>query len=83
MQALKGMLEKLGMSPERLRIDYISAAEGKKFAELITEMTEQMKALGKDRILAENEKLRPIVEGMFARKKKKVTSTISASPKQP
>jgi heterodisulfide reductase subunit A len=82
MQALKGMLEKLGLSPERLRIDYISAAEGSKFAQVITEMTEQMKALGKDRILAENEKLRPIIERMLARKKaKKAAPAISASPK--
>ncbi|MCZ2856290.1 MAG: hydrogenase iron-sulfur subunit [Candidatus Bathyarchaeota archaeon] len=82
MQALKGMLEKLGLSPERFRIDYISAAEGSKFAEVITEMTEQMKALGKDRILAENEKLRPIIDRMLARKKaKKAAPTISASSK--
>jgi len=82
MQALKGMLEKLGLSPERLRIDYISAAEGSKFAEVITEMTEQMKALGKDRIQAENEKLRPIIERMLARKKaKKAAPTISTSAK--
>lgn len=81
MQALKGMLEKLGMSPERLRIDYISAAEGSKFAELITEMTEQMKALGKDQILAENAKLRPIIERMLARKRKVAAPAVSASPK--
>ncbi|MFQ6074178.1 MAG: hydrogenase iron-sulfur subunit, partial [Candidatus Bathyarchaeia archaeon] len=82
MQALKGMLEKLGLSPERLRIDYISAAEGSKFAEVITEMTEQMKALGKDKIRAENEKLRPIIERMLARKKaKKAAPAISSGPK--
>jgi heterodisulfide reductase subunit A len=82
MQALKGMLEKLGLSPERFRIDYISAAEGSKFADVITEMTEQMNALGKDKILAENEKLRPIIEKMLARKKaKKAAPTVSASPK--
>nr|MDO8133990.1 hydrogenase iron-sulfur subunit [Candidatus Njordarchaeum guaymaensis] len=83
MQALKGMLEKLGLSSERLRIDYISAAEGKKFADVITEMTEQMEALGNDRIVAENRKLRPVIEGMFARKKKRavVAPTVSASPK--
>jgi coenzyme F420-reducing hydrogenase delta subunit len=82
MQALKGMLEKLGLSPERLRVDYISAAEGSKFAELITEMTEQMKALGKERIMAENEKLRLIIERMLARKKaKKVALTIPAGSK--
>jgi len=68
--ALKMMLEKLGLSPERFRVEYVSAAEGVKFAELINEMTEQKKALGKERIKAENEKLRPTLEKMLARKKK-------------
>jgi heterodisulfide reductase subunit A len=68
--ALKMMLEKLGLSPERFRVEYVSAAEGVKFAELISEMTEQKKALGKERIQAENEKLRPTLERMLSRKKK-------------
>jgi hypothetical protein len=33
-------------------------------------MTEQMNALGKEKIKAENEKLRPTLEKMLARKKK-------------
>jgi F420-non-reducing hydrogenase iron-sulfur subunit len=68
--ALKMVLEKLGLSPERFRVEYVSAAEGVKFAALINEMTEQMKALGKEKIKAENEKLRPTLEKMLARKKK-------------
>ncbi|MGC8998219.1 MAG: CoB-CoM heterodisulfide reductase HdrA2 [Candidatus Bathyarchaeia archaeon] len=71
MDALAPMLHKLGLSPERFRVEFISAAEGVKFAELIREMTEQMKALGKERIKAENEKLRPILENMLKRKEKK------------
>jgi len=69
MEALAGMLEKLGLSKERFRVDYVSAAEGLKFQELIKEMTEQMQILGKDKIKAENERLKPILEKMFARKK--------------
>lgn len=68
MEALAPMLHKLGLSPERFRVEYISAAEGVKFAELIREMTEQMKALGKERIKAENAKLRPVIENMLRRK---------------
>ncbi|MEM2537436.1 MAG: hydrogenase iron-sulfur subunit, partial [Candidatus Bathyarchaeia archaeon] len=71
MDALAPMLHKLGLSPERFRVEYISAAEGVKFAELIREMTEQMRALGKERIKAENEKLRPILENMLKRKEKR------------
>ena len=44
--ALKGMLTKLGMSPERFRVEYISAAEGIRYAEVIKEIDEQRKALG-------------------------------------
>ncbi len=68
MDALAPMLQKLGLSPERFRVEYVSAAEGVKFAEVVNEMTEQMQALGKDKIKAENEKLRPILEKMLKRK---------------
>jgi heterodisulfide reductase subunit A len=68
MEALAGMLEKLGLSKERFRVDYVSAAEGVKFQGLIKEMTEQMKAIGKDKIRAENEKLKPTLEKMLSRK---------------
>ncbi|MEM0314048.1 MAG: CoB-CoM heterodisulfide reductase HdrA2 [Candidatus Bathyarchaeia archaeon] len=71
MEALAPMLHKLGLSPERFRVEYVSAAEGIKFAELIREMAEQMQALGKERIKAENEKLRPVLENMLKRKEKR------------
>jgi heterodisulfide reductase subunit A len=69
--ALKGMLMKLGMSPERFRVEYVSAAEGVHYAELIREIDAQMKALGKEKIKAENAKLRPVIENMLNRKKQK------------
>ncbi len=68
-QALSGMLQKLGLSPERLRVEYVSAAEGTKFSALIKEMTEKMNAIGKEKIAAENAKLKPILERMLTRKK--------------
>lgn len=42
----KPMLEALGIDPRRLRLDWISAAEGKKYAETMNEFTEQIRALG-------------------------------------
>jgi heterodisulfide reductase subunit A len=69
MDALAPMLQKLGLSPERFRVEYVSAAEGVKFAELIREMDEQMRLLGKDKIKTENAKLHPILENMLKRKK--------------
>lgn len=71
MDALAPMLHKLGLSPERFRVEYVSAAEGVKFAEIVREMTAQMQALGKERIKIENEKLRPVLENMLKRKEKK------------
>jgi heterodisulfide reductase subunit A len=68
MEALHGMLTKLGLSPERLRVNYVSAAEGLIFANTMREMDQQMEDLGVDRIKAENAKLRPIIERMLARK---------------
>jgi heterodisulfide reductase subunit A len=68
MDALAPMLQKLGLSPERFRVEYVSAAEGVKFAEVVREMTEQLNSLGKDKIKAENAKLKPILENMLKRK---------------
>lgn len=68
MDALHGMLTKLGMSPERLRVAYVSAAEGLIFANVMKEMARQMSDLGLDKIKAENAKLGPVIEGMLARK---------------
>ena len=68
MKALAGMLQKLGLSPERFRVDYVSSAEGEKFVEIVKEMNDQMKELGKEKILAENAKLHPTLENMLKRK---------------
>jgi heterodisulfide reductase subunit A len=71
MDALAPMLQKLGMSPERFRVEYVSAAEGIRFAEIVKEITAQMQTLGGDKIKAENAKMRPILENMLKRKEQK------------
>ncbi len=43
---LKRMLEQLGIEDERVRLEWISASEGKELSEIAAEMTEQLKALG-------------------------------------
>jgi F420-non-reducing hydrogenase iron-sulfur subunit len=40
------MLEDFGLEPERFRIEWISSSEAQKFAEVMTEMTEQLRSLG-------------------------------------
>jgi F420-non-reducing hydrogenase iron-sulfur subunit len=43
---LKKVLKQLGMNEKRLRLEWISAAEGEKFAHVITEFTQALKELG-------------------------------------
>jgi heterodisulfide reductase subunit A len=70
MDILTKILEKLGMSKERFRVEYVSAAEGVKFAAIMKEMTEQLKELGLDKIKAENENLKPKIDKILSRKTK-------------
>ena len=43
---LKSLLTFAGLEPERLRLDWVSASEGDKFAKVVTEFTETIRALG-------------------------------------
>jgi F420-non-reducing hydrogenase iron-sulfur subunit len=43
---LKKMLPQFGVEEERLRLDWISATEGDRFAEVVSEMVEQVRRLG-------------------------------------
>jgi F420-non-reducing hydrogenase iron-sulfur subunit len=43
---LKRILETLDLEPERVQLEWISASEGKKFANYVTEMTEKVRELG-------------------------------------
>ena len=46
MPLVRRVLEDLGVEPARFRHEWVSAAEGEKFSRLVTEMTEQIRALG-------------------------------------
>jgi F420-non-reducing hydrogenase iron-sulfur subunit len=43
---LKKMLAQFGIEDERVRLDWVSASEGEKYATLINDMTEKIRALG-------------------------------------
>jgi F420-non-reducing hydrogenase iron-sulfur subunit len=43
---LKRLVEEMGIEPERIRFEYISAAEGQKFASVVTEFVAEIKRLG-------------------------------------
>jgi coenzyme F420-reducing hydrogenase delta subunit len=40
------LLEHAGLNPERLRLEWVSASEGNRFAEVVTDFTERLKQLG-------------------------------------
>jgi heterodisulfide reductase subunit A len=64
-ETLRRALEATGISGERLRLEWISAAEGQKFADLIRDMNEKLKALGSNKVREENEKAKPNLERML------------------
>jgi len=45
-QMLKKLIALTGLEPDRLRLEWVSASEGQRFAQTVTEFTEQIKRLG-------------------------------------
>jgi coenzyme F420-reducing hydrogenase delta subunit len=43
---MKNLLEYMGIDPRRIRMSWVSASEGKKFAEVISEVTRDIAELG-------------------------------------
>ena len=46
MNYTKTLLQQVGLEPERLEMYFLSSAEGIRFAEIATEMTERARQLG-------------------------------------
>lgn len=46
MMLLKRLLEDYGIDPRRFRLEWVSASEGDRWAQVVDEMTEQVRALG-------------------------------------
>ena len=65
------MLSKLvaltGLKPERLRLEWVSASEGQRFAQVVTEFTERIKKLGPSPVSGKNPDQR-ILENLQAAK---------------
>ncbi len=40
------MLQDFGIEEDRFRLEWVSAAEGPRFAQVVTDMTEKVRALG-------------------------------------
>jgi F420-non-reducing hydrogenase iron-sulfur subunit len=43
---MRRVLDQLGVEPARVRLEWVSASEGDRFAELVNDMTEQVRTLG-------------------------------------
>jgi heterodisulfide reductase subunit A len=54
--------ERWGMTPGRFRIEWISAAEGDRYAQVINEMQELLDSIPEERLAQEIEELRPQME---------------------
>jgi F420-non-reducing hydrogenase iron-sulfur subunit len=60
---MKNLLEFIGIDPQRIRMSWVSASEGKKFADVITEVTEEIKKLGPLQSFKENVNGHPKTKG--------------------
>jgi F420-non-reducing hydrogenase iron-sulfur subunit len=45
-EAMKVMMDDMGIETERLRLEWVSSGEGEKFANVVRDMTEQLKKIG-------------------------------------
>jgi heterodisulfide reductase subunit A len=61
-ERLQRIFERMGMSPGRFRIEWISAAEGDKYARVINEMQQALDAIPKEKLMAEIEEMRSDME---------------------
>jgi F420-non-reducing hydrogenase iron-sulfur subunit len=62
---LKKLLALTGLEPDRLRLEWVSASEGQRFAKVVTEFTEQIKKLGPSPLSGKNPNQR-ILENLQA-----------------
>jgi F420-non-reducing hydrogenase iron-sulfur subunit len=46
----RDLVQILGINPARLRLEWISSAEGTRFAEVASEFTEQVRSLGPSKL---------------------------------
>jgi len=53
MAILRGLLSYMGVDPRRVRLEWVSASEGDRFARVVTEVTREIKELGPNRLFAD------------------------------
>jgi heterodisulfide reductase subunit A len=68
-------MEKLGIRPERLQLDWISAAEGQKFARVMRQMDELLKQITPDEV----EETKRVVAKFLKEKREKLEKRLAKS----
>jgi len=53
MAITKKFLEYMGVEPQRIQVSWVSASEGAKFAEVVTEITKELKEIGPNRLFTD------------------------------
>ena len=53
MAILQGLLSYMGVDPRRVRLEWVSASEGDRFAQVVTEVTREIKELGPNRLFVD------------------------------
>jgi F420-non-reducing hydrogenase iron-sulfur subunit len=53
MAITKKFLEYMGINPKRVQVCWVSASEGAKFAEVVTEITQELKEIGPNRLFSD------------------------------
>ena len=64
---LETIFERLGMTPGRFRVEWISAAEGDKYARVLNEMQAVLDAIPEEELLAEIDRIKPDVTKRLTR----------------
>ncbi len=85
MHLCKKLLQHAGVNPDRLRIEWISAAEGVRFAEIMNDFTEQLRELGpvgngggpgEDEIQSKLEQVRSLIPYIKVEKREKLATRL-------
>ncbi|MDP2887223.1 MAG: hydrogenase iron-sulfur subunit [Ignavibacteria bacterium] len=57
---LKRLVREFGIDPKRLRLEWVSASEGDRFAKIVNEMTEEIRRLGPLKLSGHNDIQQPV-----------------------
>jgi coenzyme F420-reducing hydrogenase delta subunit/DNA-binding transcriptional ArsR family regulator len=63
----KKLMERAGLNPNRLRLEWVSASEGQRFAQIMKDMSLQIKELGPNPISGKNPDLKIMEQLLIAR----------------